>query len=176
MAKVKAKNFILEYYQAIKNGKETVGKWISLLYEYIVKGLEDKLFYFDQKKAQDVIDYFESHCFHTEGEKAPGVLVLELWQKAFLSCIYGIVDENGRRQFREVVLVIGRKNGKSLLASGIGKYTFMNGAEYGAKIYNTAPKLDQADITLSAHSDLSVRQHRQKCENQKCGYLLHYQL
>ena len=172
MGRTKAKNYILEYYQQMKNGKETVGKWILLLYEYIVKGLEDKLFYFDQKKAQTVIDYFESNCFHTEGEKAPGPLALELWQKAFLSCIYGLVDENGRRQFREIVLVIGRKNGKSLLASGIGKYTFMNGEEYGAKVYNTAPKLDQADIIYNniwqmVTLDPEWQQRKQKLEDAK---------
>jgi phage terminase large subunit-like protein len=55
----------------------------------------------------------------------------------------------GHRVAREVLLVIARKNGKSLIASGIGKYHFTNGDEYGAKIYNLAPKLDQADIVYN---------------------------
>jgi phage terminase large subunit-like protein len=77
------------------------------------------------------------------------VVKLELWQKALLSLIYGIVDENGKRQFREIFLLIARKNGKSIIASGISKYHFENGDEYGAKIYNLAPKLDQADIVYN---------------------------
>ena len=145
----KSKSYILEYYQQIKDERVVVGEWIRLLYEYIIKGLENKSFFYDNKKAQKAIDYFENHVFHVEGPKAPGKIELELWQKAFLSCIYGLVDAEGRRQFREVVLVIARKNGKSLLASGMGKYHFENGDEYGAKIYNLAPKLDQADIVYN---------------------------
>jgi phage terminase large subunit-like protein len=149
MGKTKAENYILTYYQRIKDGSETVGRWIEMLYEYIVKGLEDKSFYFDKKKADKVIEYFENHVFHVEGPLAPNPIKLELWQKAFLSCVYGIVDDKGFRQFREVLLVIARKNGKSLIASGMGKYHFENGDEYGAKIYNLAPKLDQADIVYN---------------------------
>lgn len=139
-------NYIFAYYQKIKDGSIVAGKWIRLIYEYIVKGLEEKAFYYDQKKANTVIDWIENNCFHTEGPKAPSPLILELWQKAFLSCLYGIVDENGLRVFRECVLVVGRKNGKSILAAAIAKYEWYIGGGYGAKIYNIAPKLDQADI------------------------------
>ena len=53
------------------------------------------------------------------------------------------------RQFREVVLVVGRKNGKSLIASAIAKYVWMVDGGFGTKIYNIAPKLDQASIIYS---------------------------
>ena len=149
MAKKKTENYILAYYQGMKDGSQVVGKWIELLYEYIVNGLEEKKFFYDHKKAMKVIEYFEHHVFHVEGPKAPNPIELELWQKAFLSVIYGIVDGMGHRVAREVLLVIARKNGKSLVASGIGKYHFTNGEEYGAKIYNLAPKLDQADIVYN---------------------------
>ena len=76
-------NYILAYYQQIKNGSVTVGRWISLLYEYLVHGIEEKQFFFDQKKANTAIDWFETHCFHTEGPLAPGLIKLELWQKGF---------------------------------------------------------------------------------------------
>ena len=142
-------NYILAYYQQIKNGSVTVGRWISLLYEYLVHGIEEKQFFFDQKKANTAIDWFETHCFHTEGPLAPGLIKLELWQKAFLSAIFGIVDQNGLRQFREVVLVVARKNGKSLLASGIGNYVFRSEGGYGAKVFCIAPKLEQADIVYN---------------------------
>ena len=64
-------NYIYSYYQGSKNGKDIVGRWIELLYEYIIKGLEEKRFFFDQKKANEVIEWIESHCFHTEGPLAP---------------------------------------------------------------------------------------------------------
>ena len=146
MAKQDGDNSILAYYQAIKNGSITVGKWVLLLYEYIVAGLEAKRFRFDQKKANDAITWIEKHCFHTEGPLAPNRLKLELWQKALISCMYGILDEAGNRQFREVVLIEARKNGKSILAAAIAKYDWFLDGGYGARVYTIAPKLEQADI------------------------------
>ena len=141
-------NYIYTYYQGIKNGTYVVGQWIELIYEYIVHGLEEKRFYFDQKKATDAIEWIEAHCFHTEGPLAPGNICLEVWQKAFISCIYGVVDAEGRRQFREVLLVVGRKNGKTKLASALGDYEFRS-AEYGSRVFCVAPKLDQADLVYN---------------------------
>ena len=138
-------NWIYAYYQKVKNNSVVVGKWIRSVLEYIVKGLEEKRFYYDNKKANDAVDWIETHCFHTEGPLAPNPLELELWEKAFVACIFGIVDADGLRQFREVVLVIGRKNGKSLLASAIASYVWRTEG-YGTKVFNVAPKLDQADI------------------------------
>ena len=104
------------------------------------------MLFFDATKANKAIEYIETHCFHTEGILAPSLLKLELWQKAFISLIFGIVDENGQRQFREVVLIVGRKNGKSALAAAIAKYMWIVDGGYGARIYCLAPKLEQADI------------------------------
>ena len=141
-------NAIYSYYQAIKNGTVTVGTWIELIYEYIVRGLEEKRFFFDQKKANAVIEWLETHTFHTEGPLAPSTIKLELWQKAFISCIYGIVDAEGRRQFREVLLVVGRKNGKTKLASALGDYEFRQGG-FGSRVFCIAPKLEQADLVYN---------------------------
>ena len=142
-------NYIFAYYQQIKDGSVTVGKWITLVYEYLVNGVEQKLFFFDQKKANQAVEWFETHCFHTEGPLAPGNLELELWQKAFLSAIFGIVDKDGYRQFREIVLVVARKNGKSIIASGLANYIFRAEGGYGAKVFCCAPKLEQADIVYN---------------------------
>ena len=143
-------NYILERYQRIKDGTDNEGKHIRQWYEYIIKGLEKKSFYFDQKKANKVIKYIENFCHHHEGDLAPGLLKLEPWQKADLSIIFGIVDKNGYRQFREVLYVMGRKCGKSLVGSSVSSYmTFLDG-EYGARIYFVAPKLDQARICYDA--------------------------
>ena len=84
----KMNNAILAYYQAIKSGAVVVGRWVELIYERIITMLERKEVVFDQIKANRAIDYIETHCFHTEGELAPSPLKLELWQKAFVSCIF----------------------------------------------------------------------------------------
>lgn len=142
-------NWIYSYYQQIKDGSVTVGAWIKKIYERIIDDLESKRYFYDQKKANQAVEWIENHCRHTEGELAPGLLKLEVWQKAFVSCIFGLVDKNGKRQFREVVLVIGRKNGKSLLASAIANYEFFVDGGFGCRVYCIAPKLDQAEIIYS---------------------------
>ena len=142
-------NWIYTYYQGIKDGTYHVGQWIRLVYEYFVNGIETKQFYFDPKKANAAIEWIEAHCFHTEGKLAPGNLRLEVWQKAFISSIYGLVDENGIRQFREVVLLVARKNGKTKLASSIASYTFRLEGGFGSRVFCIAPKLDQADLVYN---------------------------
>ena len=140
-------NYILEYYQDIKDGSALVGKWVKALYELIVHGIEDGIYLYDAKKANKAIEWIEKYCHHTEGEKAPEHIRLELWQKALLACMFGLCDpKNGKRQFREVFLVVGRKNGKSLFASAIANYIFFEDGGFGARVYCVAPKLDQADI------------------------------
>lgn len=151
-------NYILEYYQAITDGRETVGKWIRLWYSYIVKGLENKAFYFDAKKASRAIRFIENFCHHHEGELAPGLITLELWQKAEISVIFGIMDKDGTRQFREVFDVKGRKCGKTLLAAAIAAYmTFLDG-EYGGRIFFCAPKLDQARLCFDAYYQMILKE------------------
>ena len=143
-------NYIYEYYQAIWNGSVTVGFWIRSLYEKIMAGIEDGTYIFDQKKANNAIRFVEKYCKHNKGKLGGQPLILELWQKAALSCIYGIVDQEGKRQFREVFMVIGRKMGKTLFAAAIIAYeTYVDG-EFGSEIYCVAPKLDQSDLVYSA--------------------------
>ena len=143
------KNWILEYYQGIKDGTYTVGRWIELVYEYIVRGLEAKEFRFDQKKANEAINWIEKHCFHTEGPMAPKAFKLEVWQKAFYSAVYGLVDAQGNRQFREIVLVVARKNGKTKMASSSGAFTWRQDGGFGTRVFCIAPKLEQADLVYN---------------------------
>ena len=146
VSKLSKKNYIYQYYQQIKSGNIAVGKWILLVYEYIIHGLADKKFFYDPKKADDAITWIQNHSFHTEGPLAPGPIKLELWQKSLLACIFGIVDGSGRRQFREVLLVIARKNGKTKLAAAISNYIFRQEGGYGARVFCLAPKLEQAAL------------------------------
>ena len=144
-------NYILTYYQQIKDGRIIVGKWVRLLYEYIVRGLENGSFFYDAKKAHRKIKFIEEHTHHTKGRHAPKTITLELWQKAAVSVIFGIIDKDGNRQFREVVMIMGRKNGKSTFAAGIIEAMVYDDDEYGADAYCCAPKVDQADIVYEAY-------------------------
>lgn len=153
-------NFILAYYQAIKDGSEIVGEWVTLVYEYIVNGLQEKKFFYDGKKAKRAIKFIESYCHHSKGRN--DLIKLELWQKAFISTLFGIVDADGLRQFREVVLVVGRKNGKSLLAASIMDVAAFIDGEYGAEIYCLAPKLDQAEIVYNCFWQMTQAEEETK--------------
>ena len=143
-------NAILAYYQGIQDGSICVGKWIRMLYERILDGLECKQWFFDQRKADNCIQFFETYCHHNKGPLAPQRIRLSLWEKASLSLIFGIVDDDALRQFTEVLWVIGRKQGKTLLAGGVGNYVAYVAGEYGSEIYYLAPKLDQADLCYGA--------------------------
>ena len=139
-------NWITEYHNAINDGRIIAGKYIRLLYEYLVAGLDAKWFFYDEEKATKAVEWIEAHCYHTEGPLAPRPIVLELWQKAMLAAIFGIVDAEGLRQFKEVLLVVARKNGKSKLGAAIADYIWRVEGGYGSRVFCIAPKLDQADI------------------------------
>ena len=75
---------------------------------------------------------------------------MSLWERFVISLIFGIVDDAARRQFTEVLLVIGRKMGKTLLVAAIATYMAYAAGEYGSEIYFLAPKMEQADLCYSA--------------------------
>lgn len=137
-------NYIQEYTAKILSGEIVVGKWIRLLYERITADLRDGAYTFDAKLANKAIDFIESFCHHCEGRS--DLIKLELWQKAAVSIMFGCLEADGTRVWREVFIVMGRKNGKSLLASAIIAYMAYLDGEYGAKVYCLAPKLEQAAI------------------------------
>ena len=151
-------DYILAYYQKIMDGSIVVGKWVRLAYEAIIKGLQEKSFFYAPKKANAAILFIENFCHHHEGELAPGLIKLELWQKALISVIFGIVDEKGTRQFREVFLVVARKNGKTLLAAAIAAYCSFLDGEYGGRIYFAAPKLEQAALCFEAYHQMIIHE------------------
>lgn len=136
-------NLIYEYYAEITGGVIAVGQWILAIYGIVINGLEKREFFFDAKKANKAIRFIENFCHHFEGRS--DLIQLELWQKALISVMFGIVDADGLRVFREVFVVIGRKNGKTILASAIMAYMAYMDGEHGAKIYCLAPKLEQAE-------------------------------
>lgn len=142
-------NWIFKYHEAIQKKEVIVGIWVRLCFEILTTGLLNGEWEFNEKKANKAIKFIENFCHHSEGRS--DLLHLELWQKAIVSAIFGIMDKTtGYRQFREVFIIVARKNGKTLFAAAIAAYmTYIDG-EYGAKVYFLAPKLDQADLVYDA--------------------------
>ena len=142
-------NWIFKYHEAIKKKEVIVGAWVRLSFEILTTGLLNGEWEFNEKKANKAIKFIENFCHHSEGRS--DLLHLELWQKAIVSAIFGVMDKTtGYRQFREVFIIVARKNGKTLFAAAIAAYmTYVDG-EYGAKVYFLAPKLDQADLVYDA--------------------------
>ena len=142
-------NYIVEYHDKIERGQIIAGKWIKKIYKILVGGIKSGDWEFDAKKANKPIQFIENFCHHSKGRN--DLFKLELWQKAIVSAIFGILDKKThRRQFREIFLLVGRKNGKSLFAAAIMAYVAYIDGEYGSELYCLAPKLDQADIVYDS--------------------------
>lgn len=140
-------NPILEYWDGIQSGKETVSAKIEKTYKKLVWDIEHQSeFFYSPKRANHIIEFIENFCRHSKGKFGGKPVRLELWEKAMLAAIFGFVDIEGNRKYREAILIIGKKNGKSLLASAVGLYMLMGDGEPGPEVYAVASKRDQAKI------------------------------
>lgn len=142
-------NPILEYNNKIQSGEIVACEKIKTLYQHLADEINnpDSKYFYDEKRAKHCIDFIEKFCKHSKGKWGGKPVVLELWQKAFLCALFGIlIKATGKRRFNEAILLIGRKNGKSLLASAISIYMMIADNEAGAECYAVATKRDQAKI------------------------------
>ena len=146
------KNYVEQYLDAIQAGKCIVSKRCRRQYEKLVDDIKNPKggYVFDRKRAEKPIEFIERFCKHSKGEWAGQPLRLELFQKAFISALFGFVDKKtGYRKYRETLLYVARKNGKSVLLSGIALYMLIADNEPGAEVYSVASKKDQAKIIFS---------------------------
>lgn len=140
-------NPILEYWAAIESGIETVGYKVRKTYRKLVYDVEHPGEYFySVKRANHIIEFAENYCRHSKGKFGGKPVRLELWEKALLAAIFGFVDIEGNRKYREAILIVGKKNGKSLLASIVGLYMQVGDGEMGPEVYAVATKKDQSKI------------------------------
>lgn len=105
---------------------------------------------FDIERANRHIGFVETFCCQPQGQLgAP--LVLELFQKARWQAIFGFVHrETGLRQYQEVMIVEGRKNGKTTECAAIEIDLLVNDGEGAPEIYNIATKREQAAKAYTA--------------------------
>lgn len=107
---------------------------------------KDYPYTFDAAEAQRKISFIEL-LPHTKGEWGfkRQLVTLEPWQKFAIACIFGWKrKKDGMRRFREAYLEVNRKNGKSVLAGGVGLAMFAADNEFGAEVYSGATTEKQA--------------------------------
>ena len=144
-------NYIEQYVQAIRAGKCIVPTRIKRVYEALAAEIKSPSgeYVFDQEKAERPIAFIERFCKHSKGEWAGKPVKLELFQKAFISALFGFVNKlTGVRKYRETMFYVARKNGKSTMLSGIALYMLIADNEAGAEVYSVASKRDQARIVF----------------------------
>ncbi|UEA45196.1 terminase large subunit [Collinsella stercoris] len=100
-------------------------------------------YHFREEHAQKHVQFIERFCRLPSGRLGHDFR-LELFQRAILSVIFGFVDAEGTRQYREILWIMGRKNGKTALASAIELDLLVNDDEGAPEVYNVATAHDQA--------------------------------
>ena len=141
-------NYIVQYWQEMEKGNIVVSKRIYKQYQKLVQDINhhDK-YIFDESKANRPIKFIETFCKHSKGELAGKPLKLALFQKAYISALFGFIDKDtGHRRYTESFFFVGRKNGKTTMQSAIALYMLMADGESGSEVYSVASKRDQANI------------------------------
>lgn len=160
-------NYIREYWQEMQKGLQ-VSKEIYNTYKHLIYKLDNDGkdgFFFDESKANKIIDFAEKFIVMPKSKSKETVKLL-LWEKALFQTIFGFVDKNGLREFHEILLEVGRKNGKSAIAGIIALYMLIADKERQPEVYVCANKLDQAKICWQAGVDMinASEQLKQLCK------------
>ncbi|MDO5792727.1 MAG: terminase large subunit [Turicibacter sp.] len=145
-------NPIRLYYDEIISKKVTVSVKVKRVYQKLVQDLDDEMseWEYDPKRANHAIEFVENFCKHSKGKMGGKPFIMELWQRAMTAALFGFVHKiDGVRKYREFVLIVARKNGKSAWASAIALYMQMADGEPGPECVSAATKKDQAKIVWS---------------------------
>lgn len=141
-------NSILLYHAKIETGEIFTGKKIWKTYNHLAYKVNatDLEYYYNPFRGDHVVMFFEKYLRHSKGKFGGKPVILELWERAMLCAQYGFVDIEEVRQYNRCILIVGKKNGKSLISSGEGLYLLSADGEAGPEVYSTATKKDQAKI------------------------------
>ena len=123
------------------------------------------MYYFDKSAAKKAVGFIETFITHTKGEMSGKPFLLEDWQKKIVSDLFGWKNKKtDLRKYRTAYIQIGRKNGKSTLASALALYMLFADDERGSEIYSAAGDRQQAGIVheiakgmIVANPELSKR-------------------
>jgi len=139
------------YAQAVVKGKIAACKWVKLACKKHLDELKASRrrvfpYYFDPDAANKVCTFL-SLMPHTKGKWARKreTITLEPWQCFAFCVLFGWkIKKNDRRRYRKAYFAVPRKNGKSIIGSGIGLFMFAADGEFGAEVYSGATTEAQA--------------------------------
>lgn len=104
--------------------------------------------HYDKEKADRAVCFIEN-LKHTKGKWDGKPFWLLPWQEQIVRDIFGVVDENGKRQFRTAFVEIAKKNGKSELAAAIALFLLFADGESSPEVYGAAADRQQASIVFN---------------------------
>lgn len=145
-------NPILEYWGKIESGEEVVSAKVKRVYRKLADDLanQDTEWEYIAKRANHAIEFIENYCKHSKGKMGGKPFILELWQKAMTAALFGFIHKiDQTRKYREFMLIVARKNGKSAWGSAVSLYMMVADGEAGPEIVSAATKKDQAKIIWS---------------------------
>ena len=136
--------YFLDYAQKILDGKIPACKKLKSEYEHIVYAYQHPgEYHYDEAKGDRPVEFVERFCRQAQGDLGAH-LELEDFQKAFINILFGFVGDDGMRQYREAMLLIGRKNGKTTLSAALALYMLLADGEGAPEVYALATKREQA--------------------------------
>ena len=146
----KSENYLIEYKREIDSGNIVVGQELYLELVNLIDDLKNKEYLFDRTDTLKRIDFME-HCVRlTKSPYYNRPMKLMLWQKAFLEAVYSFkMAIDGTDRFKQVLLLIARKNTKSETCSGLGLTELIIG-NAGSDIVCSSNNNDQASIVYEA--------------------------
>ena len=140
-------NPIREYWQHIQ--EHGACDKLTRVYAKLIADMDDpdSIWEYQQSKADHVIDFVQKYCKHSKGALGGQPFELELWQKAIVAAGFGFVHKiDQTRRFRQLLLFVARKNGKSMLGSALALYMLIADSESGPEVVSAATKREQAKI------------------------------
>ena len=139
-----------KYFGGILDGKITACDKMKRISEILIERyLAPDEFHFDHDIATRHTKFIELFCKVPSGNIGTP-LQLQLFQKARLQAIFGFVDDCNIRQYNEVLIIEGRKNGKTTETAAVEIDLLANDKEGAPQIYNVATMLDQAKLGFNA--------------------------
>lgn len=146
----KNENYLIEYKKEIDKGNIVVGQELYLELENLIYDLDNKEYRFDRTDTLKRISFMENCVRLTKSPYYNKPMKLMLWQKAFLEVVYSFkMAVDGTDRFKQVLLLIARKNTKSETCSGLGLTELIIGNP-GADIVCSSNNNDQASIVYEA--------------------------